>query len=361
MNIVIIGAGKIGATLTEQLLREGHEITVVDTRTAALDAIGNTLDVMTVEGNGISMDTQVEAGVPSADLVIAVMSTDEQNLLSCLIAKRLGVGNTIARVRNPEYTSGLHLIQDDLGLSMALNPELASATEIARILRAPASIKIDTFSKGRVELHKMRIDPEAFRNPDQVVRHGFAVDVKLHPVSHVEHAVHFAPRRLRFPLDNPEQQRRFEQIVLDHVQLVDKMQNFGLSAATAMDHAADIAAVLLQHCPNNRSVRPRRRQHQFANRQRTSLYGIGQTVFTGINQIFGNLRIERFRILLADDLRKNVVPGRSQSVAAHPSVVFVLVGRLSRRTESDDITAAADIRIVDHVTAPGTRRYGFVF
>lgn len=84
---------------------------------------------MTVEGNGISMDTQVEAGVPSADLVIAVMSTDEQNLLSCLIAKRLGVGNTIARVRNPEYTSGLHLIQDDLGLSMALNPELASATE----------------------------------------------------------------------------------------------------------------------------------------------------------------------------------------------------------------------------------------
>ena len=159
MNIVIIGAGKIGATLTEQLLREGHEITVVDTRTAALDAIGNTLDVMTVEGNGISMDTQMEAGVPSADLVIAVMSTDEQNLLSCLIAKRLGVGNTIARVRNPEYTSGLHLIQDDLGLSMALNPELASATEIARILRAPASIKIDTFSKGRVELHKMRIDP----------------------------------------------------------------------------------------------------------------------------------------------------------------------------------------------------------
>lgn len=159
MNIVIIGAGKIGATLTEQLLREGHEITVVDTRTAALDAIGNTLDVMTVEGNGISMDTQVEAGVPSADLVIAVMSTDEQNLLSCLIAKRLGVGNTIARVRNPEYTSGLHLIQDDLGLSMALNPELASATEIARILRAPASIKIDTFSKGRVELHKMHIDP----------------------------------------------------------------------------------------------------------------------------------------------------------------------------------------------------------
>lgn len=105
MKIVIIGAGKIGSTLTEQLLREGHEITVVDVRPQALDAIGNTLDVMTVEGNGVSTETQREAGVPSADLVIAVMSTDEQNLLSCLIAKRLGVGNTIARVRNPEYST----------------------------------------------------------------------------------------------------------------------------------------------------------------------------------------------------------------------------------------------------------------
>lgn len=181
MNIVIIGAGKIGATLTEQLLREGHEITVVDTRTAALDAIGNTLDVMTVEGNGISMDTQIEAGVPSADLVIAVMSTDEQNLLSCLIAKRLGVGNTIARVRNPEYTSGLHLIQDDLGLSMALNPELASATEIARILRAPASIKIDTFSKGRVELHKMRIDPGSILDGSFTLLAGDRISVVASP------------------------------------------------------------------------------------------------------------------------------------------------------------------------------------
>ena len=136
MNIVIIGAGKIGATLTEQLLREGHEITVVDTRTAALDAIGNTLDVMTVEGNGISMDTQVEAGVPSADLVIAVMSTDEQNLLSCLIAKRLGVGNTIARVRNPEYTSGLHLIQDMLLCSACQSMQSFSLTKWASQLLA---------------------------------------------------------------------------------------------------------------------------------------------------------------------------------------------------------------------------------
>ncbi len=154
MKIVIIGAGKIGATLCDQLAREGHEITVVDFDSAALDAV-STLDVMTVEGNGITRETQIEAGIPGADLAIAVMSTDEQNLLACLIAKKLGVGNTIARVRNPEYATGVRMVKDDLGLSMTLNPELASASEIARILRVPSAIKIDTFSKGRVELHKV--------------------------------------------------------------------------------------------------------------------------------------------------------------------------------------------------------------
>lgn len=159
MKIVIIGAGKIGVTLADQLVREGHEITVIDRSDDALDAV-NTLDVMTVEGNGITLETQKEAGVDRSDLAIAVMSTDEENLLACLIAKKLGVGNTIARVRNPEYSAGIRLVQDDLGLSMALNPELASAMEIARILRSPSAIKIDTFSKGRVELHKVRL-PEA--------------------------------------------------------------------------------------------------------------------------------------------------------------------------------------------------------
>lgn len=157
MKIVIIGAGKIGITLTEELAAEGHQITVVDTDGDTLDSLGNALDIMTVQGNGISKETQVEAGVPDADLAIAVMSTDEQNLLSCLMAKKLGVGNTIARVRNPEYAAGLELLKDDLGLSMALNPELASASEIARLLRAPSAMKIDTFAKGRVELFKVRL------------------------------------------------------------------------------------------------------------------------------------------------------------------------------------------------------------
>lgn len=156
MKIVIIGAGKIGVTLTEQLLRERHEITVIDLRGEALEDV-STLDVLTVEGNGITPEIQREAGVPEADLVIAVMSTDEENLLACLVARKLGVSSTIARLRNPDYSTGIHLLKDELGLSMVLNPELDSASEIARILRAPSAMKIDTFAKGRVELHKVRL------------------------------------------------------------------------------------------------------------------------------------------------------------------------------------------------------------
>lgn len=174
MNIVIVGAGKIGATLVEQLAREGHEITVIDIDPDALEVVG-TLDVMAVEGNGLTRETLLEAGVDTADLAIAVMSTDEKNLLACLIAKKLGVGNTIARVRNPEYMAGIRMVQEELGLSMSLNPELASATEIARILRVPSAIKIDTFSRGRVELCKIRLDENSVLDGMSLIELG-----KLH-------------------------------------------------------------------------------------------------------------------------------------------------------------------------------------
>ncbi len=157
MQIVIIGAGKIGVTLAEQLAKEGHGITVLDHNPDALEPLG-ALDLLTVEGDGLNRDDQLEAGVDRADLAIAVMPTDEQNLTACLLAKKLGVGSTVARVRKPEHIEAARLMQDDLGLSMILNPEHASALEIARILRTPSAIKIDTFSKGRVELHKVRIE-----------------------------------------------------------------------------------------------------------------------------------------------------------------------------------------------------------
>lgn len=128
MRIVIVGDGKIGSALAEQLSREGHEITIVDRSGTPLQRTVEDLDILSVEGNGATYATQIEAGVDEADLVIAVTAQDELNLLCCLVAKKIGARHTIARVRNPEYAGELSLISDDLGLSLSVNPELICAT-----------------------------------------------------------------------------------------------------------------------------------------------------------------------------------------------------------------------------------------
>ena len=158
MKIMIIGDGKIGSTLAEQLSKENHEVTLVDRSPRRLDQSNNELDVMVVEGDGASRAVQLEAGADQADLVIACTGEDELNLLCCLISKKLGAQHTIARVRNPMYSEELSLIKDDLGLGMAINPEEACATEMARVLRFPSAIKIDTFAKGHVEILKASVE-----------------------------------------------------------------------------------------------------------------------------------------------------------------------------------------------------------
>lgn len=157
MKIIIIGDGKIGSILAEQLCREKHEVTLIDKASGPLAQSNNDLDVMVVEGNGASRPIQEEAGVNRADLVLACTGEDELNLLCCLVAKKLGAKHTIARVRNPNYVEELNLIKDDLGLSMTINPEKECAREMARVLRAPTAIKIDTFAKGHVEILKLSV------------------------------------------------------------------------------------------------------------------------------------------------------------------------------------------------------------
>ena len=157
MRIVIVGCGKVGTTLAEQLNREKHEIVLIEKNPEVLQGVTNTLDLIGVAGNGASDAVLREAGAATADLLIAVTTTDELNLLCCLIAKKVGVRNTIARVRNPEYSQEIRLVQEDLGLSMVINPEFAAAAEIAQLLRFPSAIKIDTFAKGRVEILKLHI------------------------------------------------------------------------------------------------------------------------------------------------------------------------------------------------------------
>lgn len=157
MKIIIVGCGKVGLTLTEQLNNEGHDITVIDKVGAKLRSVTDNIDVMGVEGNGAIYQVQMEAGIKDTDLLIATTNSDELNMLCCLIAKKAGNCHTIARIRNPEYANEIRYIREELNLSMVINPELAAATEISRLLKFPSVIKIDTFAKGRVELMKFII------------------------------------------------------------------------------------------------------------------------------------------------------------------------------------------------------------
>ncbi len=157
MKIIIVGCGKVGLTLTEQLNSEGHDITVIDMNAAKLRTVTDSVDVMGVEGNGAVYQVQFEAGIKDADLLIATTSSDELNIMCCMIAKKAGDCHTIARIRNPEYTNEIEYIREELNLSMAINPELAAAREIAKLIKFPSALKIDTFARGRVELLKFLI------------------------------------------------------------------------------------------------------------------------------------------------------------------------------------------------------------
>ena len=160
MKIIIVGCGKVGSTLAEELCEEDHELILIDKNPQKIQQLSENFDVMGMCGNGSSIHVLSEAGVEDADILIAVTGSDELNLLCCLIAKKVSNCHTIARVRNPVYHRELHFIRKRLGISMIINPELAAATEISRLLRFPSAIKLDTFAKGRVELLKFKLLPE---------------------------------------------------------------------------------------------------------------------------------------------------------------------------------------------------------
>lgn len=152
MDIVIIGGGTVGAAICSRLATERHNITVVDTDSDALTEITNVCDAAGVVGNGADISVLRKAGTEKAELVIAVTSSDEINILCCAAAKKLGAAHTVARVRNPEYSELMQLMKAEMNLSLTINPELAAAKEIYRMLRFPAAAKIDTFYRGRVEM-----------------------------------------------------------------------------------------------------------------------------------------------------------------------------------------------------------------
>ena len=157
LKIIVVGCGKVGSTLVEQLVMEGHDVTVIDTNLSKIEELTNLYDIMGVEGNGASYSVQMEAGIESTDLLIAVTGSDELNLLCCTIAKQVGDCAAIARVRTPDYSQESGYLREKLGLAMIINPEMEAALEMARILYLPTALEISSFAHGQAELIQFKI------------------------------------------------------------------------------------------------------------------------------------------------------------------------------------------------------------
>ena len=164
MKIVIAGAGRVGRSIAQELVKEKHNITVIEGNPEKLKKIGNNLDVLTILGNAASYDILKEADVKNADLLIAVTREDEINLLCCLSARKMGVPHTIARVRNTDYYKQAAFLNEELGLSMTINPEEETANEISRILRFPVATKVEAFANSKAELVEIKISEESALN-----------------------------------------------------------------------------------------------------------------------------------------------------------------------------------------------------
>ncbi len=156
MRIILIGAGKVGHILADRLTAEEHDVTIIDNNDEVVDRCQDSMDVMCIKGNGANAKTLVEAGVDRADIVIATTASDETNMLCCLISKRLGAKYTIARIRDPEYNESQLLLQNELGIDVAINPERATALEISKLLRYPFAGSIESFARGQVEMVEFR-------------------------------------------------------------------------------------------------------------------------------------------------------------------------------------------------------------
>lgn len=161
MKIIIVGCGKVGYTLVEQLSAEGHNIIAIDENMEKITAVTNNFDVIGIEGNGVSYEILKEADIKGTDLLIAVTGSDEHNLLCCMIAKKAGNCKTIARVRNPIYHNDVEYLKNEFGLAMIINPESALAQEMSQIVRFPFAQKIDSFANGHINLVHFRVDTDS--------------------------------------------------------------------------------------------------------------------------------------------------------------------------------------------------------
>lgn len=188
MNIIIVGCGKVGYTLVDQLSGESHSLVVIDEKPEQVRKITDTLDAMGVIGNGVSYQTLCEAGIRTADLLIAVTGSDEQNLLCCVLARKNGHCQAIARVRNPLYNPVTDFLKKEFDLAMIINPERAAADEIFHLFRFPTAIKIDYFVNGKVELMHFRIGKNSHLKDQRVlyIKNHLQMNILVGPVKRGE-------------------------------------------------------------------------------------------------------------------------------------------------------------------------------
>ena len=157
MKIIVVGAGKVGYSVAKILSEEGHDITVIDRDPETITHLSNELDVICVEGSATNHETLLGAGAAEADLLMAATQQDEVNMVCGITARKLGTKHVIARIRDTEYLRQTEFLREVLGLSITINPEYECAKEIARILRFPSAARVDTFSKGSVEIVEHRV------------------------------------------------------------------------------------------------------------------------------------------------------------------------------------------------------------
>ena len=162
MNIIIVGCGKIGRAIVSNLASEGHDITVIDNNPDVINEVTNTYDVMGLCGNGADCETLEEAEISKANLLIATTHSDEFNMLSCFLAKKMGARHTVARIRNPEYNDkSLSFMRQQLNLSMSINPELLLAQELYNLLKIPSAFKVEYFSRRNLKMIEVRLKKDS--------------------------------------------------------------------------------------------------------------------------------------------------------------------------------------------------------
>ena len=152
MKIVIVGGGKVGYAIAQEASGEGHDITIIDNSRTKVERLSLGLDCMAMLGNGTSLETLRGANVGESDLLIAATPSDEINILCCILARKLGCPHNIARLHGWEFKEEMHLLREELSLSMTVTPDGSAAREIFRLLQFPGFLKREVFVKSRAEI-----------------------------------------------------------------------------------------------------------------------------------------------------------------------------------------------------------------